>query len=137
MESTIFLHLKITGSILIFLSLIHVVFPRYFNWKEELKHLSLINQQLMKVHTFFIALVVFLIGVLCLYSTNELIETNLGKSVSIGLGIFWFMRLITQFIGYTSEVWKGKKFETVVHVCFSFLWLYFTLVFGMNVFYTA
>jgi len=111
------------------LALIHVIFPKYFNWKEELKPLSLINRQMMTVHTFFIALVVFLMGLLCLTSSTELIETKLGKTISIGLGIFWSIRLFIQFFGYSSELWKGKIFETTVHILFSLFWTYLSVVF--------
>ena len=83
----------------------------------------------MKVHTFFIALVVFLIGLLCLTSSYELIHTELGKKVSLGFGIFWSFRLFIQFFGYSSELWKGKKMETIVHVIFSILWAYLSYVF--------
>ena len=55
------IHYKIIGIILIALAFSHVIFPKYFKWEKELKSLSLINQQIMKVHTFFIALVVLLI----------------------------------------------------------------------------
>jgi hypothetical protein len=123
------LHYKIIGIILIALAFVHVIFPKYFKWKEELKPLSLINQQIMKVHTFFIALVVFLIGLLCLTSSNDLINTELGKKVSLGFGIFWSFRLIIQFFGYSSKLWKGKKMETIVHIIFSFLWTYLSYIF--------
>ena len=123
------LHYKIIGIILIALAFVHVIFPKYFKWKEELKSLSLINQQIMKVHTFFIALVVFLIGLLCLTSSNDLINTELGKKVSLGFGIFWSFRLIIQFFGYSSKLWKGKKMETIVHIIFSFLWTYLSYIF--------
>ena len=123
------LQYKIIGVILIVLALIHIIFPKYFNWKEELKSLSLINQQMMKVHTFFIALVVFLIGLLCLTSSNELINTELGKKVSLGFGIFWSFRFIIQFFGYSSKLWKGKRFETIIHIVFSTLWAYLSGVF--------
>ncbi len=111
------------------LALVHVIFPKYFNWKEELKSLSLINRQMMTVHTFFIALVVFLMGLLCLTSSTELIETKLGKTISLGLGIFWSIRLFIQFFGYSTELWKGKTFETVVHILFSLLWTYLSVAF--------
>ncbi len=71
------LHLQIIGSILILLSLIHVIFPKYFNWNKELKQLSLMNRQMMTVHTFFIAFILLLMGLLCLTSSTELIETSL------------------------------------------------------------
>jgi hypothetical protein len=121
--------LKIIGVLLIALALVHIVFPKYFNWDKELSSLSLINRQMMTVHTFFIALTVFLIGLLCLTSSNELIATNLGKKVSLGLGIFWTIRLLIQFFGYSSKLWKGKTFETSVHILFIFLWTYLSFIF--------
>jgi hypothetical protein len=72
------IHLKIIGIILIALALIHIIFPKYFNWDKELKSLSLINQQMMTVHTFFIAFTVFLMGLLCLASSNESWEKNIA-----------------------------------------------------------
>ena len=123
------LQLKIIGLFLIVLSVIHVFFPKYFDWGEELSGLSTINRQMMYIHTFFIALVVLLMGVLCLTSPDQLLETTLGKRVSLGLGIFWAARLYIQFFGYSKELWKGKKFETVIHVFFSFLWAYFSFIF--------
>lgn len=125
-------HLKIIGVMLVILALVHVIFPKYFNWKEELKALSLVNRQMMAVHTFFIALVVFLMGVLCLISTTELIETKLGKSISLGLAIFWTMRLYFQFFVYSSKLWKGKKFETSIHLVASGIWIYASAIFWTN-----
>lgn len=123
------IYLKITGFLLIFLALIHFIFPAYFNWGKELTSLSLINRQMMYVHTFFIALVVFLMGLFCLTSSEELIQTALGKKFALGLSIFWALRLFVQFFGYSSKLWKGKPLETTIHVLFSFLWASFSLVF--------
>lgn len=125
------IHLKIIGTLLIVLSLIHVIFPSYFNWKSELQHLSLMNRQMMTVHTFFIALTVFLIGLLCVTSASELIETSLGKKISLGLAVFWTIRLFTQIFIYSPKLWKGKTFETIVHVLFTIFWAYMSLVFWM------
>lgn len=126
------LHFKIIGFLLISLALVHLIFPKYFNWKEELKSLSLINKQMMTIHTFFIALIVFLMGLLCLTSAEELIETRLGKTISLGLGIFWTLRLIIQFFGYSTKLWKGKRFETIFHILFSGFWIYLSIIFWMN-----
>lgn len=127
-------HIKIVGYLLIVLALIHVIFPSYFNWKKELAPLSLINRQIMYVHTFFIALVVLLIGLLCLTSSTDLTSTALGKKISIGLGVFWIVRLIIQFFGYSTKTWRGKNFETAVHILFIVLWTYLSLVFTLTYF---
>src|ERR1700758_4777951 len=110
------IHFKIIGFLLIALALVHVTFPKRFNWDKELNSISLINKQMMLVHTFFIALILFLMGLLCLISSKELIDTGLGKKISLGLGIFWIIRLLVQFFGYSTSLWKGKKFETIMHV---------------------
>lgn len=123
------LHFNIAGILLILLAALHALFPRYFNWEAELVPLSLINRQMFYIHTFFIALLLLLTGLLCVTSAQELISTSLGKKVSVGLAVFWIARLAIQFFGYSSELWKGKKFETAMHLIFSLLWIYFSFVF--------
>ena len=123
------LHIKIIGVMLVILSLIHAIFPKYFRWSEEMAGVSLINRQMMYVHTFFLAIVLLMMGVLCLTSATELSNTNLGRKVALGIGIFWLLRLFIQFFGYSASLWKGKKFETWVHVVFSLLWTYLSGVF--------
>lgn len=120
---------KVVGILLISLSLIHIIFPKYFNWNEELKSLSLINRQIMIVHTFFIAFIVFLIGLLCLISTTDLVGTRLGKTITLGIGILWTVRLFFQQFVYSSELWKGKIFETIIHILFLLFWTYLSIVF--------
>jgi hypothetical protein len=125
------LHLKIIGLSLMVLGFVHAIFPKQFNWKQELSSLSIINREMMYIHTFFIALTLLLIGLLCLTSSNELIATTLGKRVSLGLGIFWTIRLFMQFFGYSSKTWRGKSFETTVHILFSIFWTYLSTIFVM------
>lgn len=123
------LQLKIIGILLILLAAMHAFFPKYFKWKEELRPLSLINRQMMEVHTLFIAIVLLLMGVLCLLATDELLTTKLGKIVLTGIGLFWALRLLVQFFVYSPLLWRGKKFETAVHILFSLLWAYLTILF--------
>jgi hypothetical protein len=123
------LHLKIIGLLLIVLAFIHVSFPKYFNWKKELASLSLINNQMMYVHTFFVAIVVLLMGLLCFFCSADITNTKLGKQLSLGLFIFWGLRLIFQFFVYSPKLWRGKSFETAMHIVFSLLWIYLTAIF--------
>ena len=121
-------HLKAIGILLMALASVHIIFPKYFNWKEELRSLSLINRQMMLVHTFFIVLTIFLMGLLCVTSAHALVHTPLGKNISLGLGIFWTIRLLVQLFGYSSKLWRGKTFETTVHILFSLFWTYMSVV---------
>jgi len=123
------IHISVIGMLLIGLALVHAVFPTYFDWAKELRSLSLINRQLMYVHTFFIALVVLLMGILCLTSQKELAESTLGKKIALGFSLFWICRLLAQFFWYSPKLWQGKTFETIVHGLFILLWTYFSTVF--------
>ena len=125
----VYLQLKLIGILLMSLSLIHFAFPRYFNWSKDLASLSSINRQMMLVHTFFIALIVFLVGLLCLTSSHEFVDTDFGRRISLGLGIFWMIRLLFQLFVFSSRHWKGKTFETTIHIVFVIWWSYLTFVF--------
>jgi len=121
--------LRLIGFLLVVLALLHAAFARYFNWRQEFAVVSLINREMMYVHTFFVAFVVLLMGVLCLSSASELVGTTLGRRMALGCGIFWLARLLIQFFGYSAELWRGKRFETFVHIVFTGLWSYLSIVF--------
>ena len=122
-------HFRIIGFLLVMLSFVHVIFPKYFDWSKDLSSLSLINREMMYIHTFFIAFVVFLIGLLCLTSSYELLSTSLGKKITLGFGVFWSVRLLVQFFGYSSVLWKGKMKETFIHILLTLFWIYLSAVF--------
>jgi hypothetical protein len=123
------IHIKIVGSLLIALALMHIIIPKYFKWEQELTSLSLITKQILYVHTFFIGFIVMLMGLLCLGYSRELVHDSFGSMICLGLFGFWLTRLMFQFFVYSPKVWRGKRFETVMHVMFSLLWLYFSGVF--------
>ena len=123
------IHLKVVGSLLILLSLMHIIIPKYFKWERELTSVSLITKQILYVHTFFIAFIVLLMGLLCLNYSHQLVYDAFGRIISLGLFGFWLTRLIFQFLVYSPKVWRGKRFETVMHVVFAATWLYFSAVF--------
>lgn len=121
--------LKLVGALLLLLALAHAGFPRYFNWRREFAAVSLLSRQVMYIHTLFVALTVGLMGLLCLSSASELVGTPLGRRVALGCGLFWVVRLLVQFVGYSPALWRGKRFETGVHLLFSVLWTYVSAVF--------
>lgn len=121
--------LETAGWLLIGLGLLHAVFPRYFRWREETAGLTLLTRQILHIHTFFIGLTVFLMGLLCVTSAADLIHTPLGRRICLGLGVFWAIRFGLQFFGYSSRLWRGKTFETSMHLLFSLFWAFLTALF--------
>ena len=128
------IQIEVAGGLLVVLALLHAAFPRYFRWQHELAPLGLLTRQIMYVHTFFVALMVLLMGLLCLSSSSELLGTRLGHRVALGMAVFWLARLLVQFFGYSPALWRGKRFETGVHLLFSLLWAYLTGLFAVVAF---
>lgn len=122
-------HLHAIGIIFIVLAIVHIIFPRRFEWKAELSKLTLINRQIMHVHTFFIALFVLLNGLLFVLYNKELTQpAPLQRGILWGLLIFWSVRGLVQHFFFSSELWRGKKFETFVHILFSAFWIYVVVI---------
>jgi hypothetical protein len=121
--------LEIAGVLLVLLAVLHIGFPRYFRWEDEFVTVSLINRQMVYFHTFFLALIILLMGILCLIAADELTNTHLGHMIDLGLALFWIIRLLVQFFGYSSGHWRGKRFEMLIHLLFSLLWIFLTTVF--------
>jgi hypothetical protein len=126
------LQIRIIGGLLVLLAVLHVFFPRYFNWKQEFDPLALINRQMIYVHMFFIAFGVFLLGLLCLTSSDALLSTTIGRRISLGIGLFWAVRLYVQFFVYSPRLWRGRTFETIVHIVFALFWTYLTIIFTLG-----
>ncbi|MBL8204607.1 MAG: hypothetical protein JNM09_10295 [Blastocatellia bacterium] len=125
------IHLKIIGIVLILLALVHLILPRWCDWAVELARLSLLNRQLMQVHTFFIALVVLMFGALTFFCSDELLSrSRLAQVILLGFTVFWAVRLFFQFFVYDTQLWRGKRFETLVHILFVCFWTYCTVVYG-------
>ena len=114
--------LQVAGGLQVALALAHVIFPRYFRWREELPRLSLVNAEMMRVHTLFVALTVAGIGALSLGWSEAVVGTAFGRVFAKAVCIFWAVRWAVQFVGYSSELWRGKGFETGMHVLFVLLW---------------
>jgi hypothetical protein len=126
------LHFRFIGILLVLLALMHIGFPKRFNWRHELSSLSLLNRQMMQVHTFFIALVVGGMGLFSFTQAQALSATPLGKTISLYLGIFWLIRFVFQHFVYAPKLWRGKAFETSMHILFTILWIYFSTIFIYN-----
>jgi hypothetical protein len=127
----IYLHLKVVGVLLVTLALANTQLGRYFKWKKELGQVSLLTRQIFKVHGFFIALVVGMMGVCSLFYTDALLASGaLSRIVLAGLVVFWISRLAIQFFVYDPAIWRGRRFYTVMHVVFSILWIYVALTYS-------
>jgi hypothetical protein len=125
------MHLHAVGVVMAALVVVNLFVPARFHWAEELARLSLLNRQIFQAHSVFLVLTLALFSALLLTCAEALVEpTRLARAVLTGLTIFWGLRLLMQFFFYSPRIWRGHRFNTVMHVVFSATWLYVTAVFA-------
>ena len=125
------LHLRVVGVLLLALVALNLYVPRRFNWRGELATISLLNRQIFQVHAAFICVILVMFAALALFYPRELLEpTPLARAILAGLAAFWLLRLLTQWFVYDPRLWRGRRFETIVHLVFTGVWTYFAATFA-------
>ena len=128
---TLRIHIQFVGALLLALGTAHIFFGRYFGWKQELASLSLLTRQVFIVHSFFIALVLALLGICSLFYADTLLVPNpLSRMLLAGIVVFWLSRLLFQLFVYDSKIWRGRRFYTAMHIIFSLMWTYFVATYS-------
>lgn len=130
-QELLVVHLRTGGVAIAALVVVNLFVPARLHWREEMSRLSLVNRQIFQVHSVFLVLTLALLSMLLLTCARALVEpTQLSRAVLIGLTIFWGLRMVMQWCFYSSELWRGHRFNTIVHYAFSALWIYLTAVFS-------
>jgi len=76
----------------------HILFWKIFNWKADLKTASVATRAIIQIANLRLIHVFCLVGILCFLFPGELVQTNLGRAVLLGMSLFWLGRLVEQFI---------------------------------------
>ncbi len=128
------LMIQIAGLLQIALAILHIPIARHLKWKEELQKTNALTRQIFWVHSFFICLLLLLIGFPSVIAPNLLLAHNdLRLTVALCLAIFWGLRLIFQLFVYSPEHRRGKTFETIVHWVFTALWSFLAATYTLIV----
>jgi hypothetical protein len=123
--------LRIAGAGLILLAVLHVPIGKHLKWSEEAKRMSPVNVSIFHVHTFFICLVLVLMGLPCLLEPEIFIKLSpAGLWLTWSLTFFWAIRLYFQCFVYRASLWRGKLMETVLHAWFTLVWAGLSALFG-------
>lgn len=132
MIDTLAILLRVAGAGLILLAVLHIPISRHLRWREESARMSLTSASVFRVHTFFICVVLVLMGLPALMAPQIFLErSSAGAWLTWSMAFFWGLRLLVQFFVYPSELWRGKRFETAMHVWFSLVWMSLAVVFAL------
>lgn len=87
-------------------AIFHVFFWKIFDWKNDLRSLTPINRGIMQIFNLCLTFLFFFVAYICLFNTKELVSTNIGKTVLVGISIFCLLRAIEQvvFFGIKHKV---------------------------------
>ena len=94
--STASLLVKIGGYASIGWLIFHLLFWQIFDWRAELKRLSRLNSGVMQVLNLCLSFIFLLFAFLSLWHTNELLSAGIGRTISLGIGVFWLFRFLLQ-----------------------------------------
>jgi hypothetical protein len=123
MIETLALLLRIAGAGLILLAVLHVPIGKQLKWQEDVARLSPVNASIFHVHTFFICLVLVMMGLPSLIEPRIFLEKSAaGAWLAWSVSAFWAIRLYFQWFIYQNDLWRGKRLETAVHWWFTFVW---------------
>ncbi|RYD37310.1 MAG: hypothetical protein EOP87_03790 [Verrucomicrobiaceae bacterium] len=115
--------LRVAGIGLIALALLHFPIGKQLRWREEARLLAPMNASVFHVHTFFICVVLVMMGLPCVVApVIFLVPSQAGAWVTWSIAVFWALRLYCQFFVYRADLWRGKRMETTVHCIFSVIW---------------
>ena len=130
-HDTLLVHLRLVGVVMASLVVVNLMVPGRFHWREEMSRLSLVNRQIFQAHSVFLVLTLGLFSALLLTCGTALLEpTRLSRAVLFGLTVFWGLRMLMQWYFYSPLIWRGHRFNTVMHYVFSVVWVYVTTVFA-------
>lgn len=79
-------------------AILHIFFWKLFNWKNDLKKISIVNSGIMQLLNVCLIYFFLLVAFICFFHTDELINTALGKTFLLAVSLFWLLRTVQQFI---------------------------------------
>lgn len=123
--------LRLAGAGLIILAVLHIPIGRYLKWREDAARLTPANRAVFRVHTFFICLLLMLMGLPCCFEPQIFLErTRAGLWFAWSFSAFWTIRLYFQWFVYPVDLWRGKRMETAIHWWLSLVWAALAILFG-------
>lgn len=79
-------------------ALFHLFFWKMFKWGTELKKLHFSNKAIMQILNIRITYVFLFMSFIYFYCAKEIVTSELGYVIIVGMGVFWLGRTIEQFV---------------------------------------
>ena len=74
----------------------HLTFWKLFRWNTELARLTSLNRATVQVLNLALTTVFVIFSYLSLAHASEMVRTELGRSLTLAIAVFWFLRAVLQ-----------------------------------------
>jgi hypothetical protein len=130
MIETLTILLRLAGASLVLLAGLHIPIGRHLKWREDSTRLTPPNAAIFRVHSFFIGLVLVMMGLPCLIEPRVFLEpSHAGSWLAWSFAAFWAIRLYFQWFVFPADLRRGKRLETILHWWFTVYWTSLTALF--------
>ena len=106
--------LMIGGFFWLAIFVFHIFFWKLFDWQKDLENLTKTNKAIMQVLNLCLMLVFLIFAYVSIFNSDELLTTNLGKSVLVGMILFAIFRAVEQVIFFDLKYYFSKLFLGVI-----------------------
>lgn len=122
--------LRAAGAGMMLLAVVHIPMSRQLGWREDAARMSPANESIFHVHTFFVCVMLAIMGVRALFAPQIFIEHTVAAAwLSWTYAVVWALRLYVQWFVFPAALWRGKRFETIMHGLFTVIWTALTVLF--------
>ncbi len=102
--------LKAGGLFNLAFALFHLSSWWLFNWKEDLRKLSSLNEVNVRVLNYCVTFTCMIFGYVSLAHPRELLGLPLGRTLLMLIALFWFARAIQQLLLFDRRDWGSWVF---------------------------
>jgi hypothetical protein len=102
--------LVIGGIYNLLFAVFHLLFWKIFDWKNDLASLTSVNRAIMQVINLCLTFVFIIFSVISLLYPDQMIGTDLGRTLIFLIVIFWFLRAVEQIIFFRLKNWLSWAF---------------------------
>jgi hypothetical protein len=87
------------------LIIFHGMFWKIFNWKKELQRMTFLNGNIFQILNLSLTFAFIIFAYLSILYNEELVSSELGKSILSLISFFWFFRALQQiyFFGIKNK----------------------------------
>jgi len=116
------LGLRVAAVVQLSVAVLNLGLIRIMKWKPDLERMPLLIREVFRIHCYFISITLTIFGVITWRFANEIAAAAnpMGIWLAIGIGAFWLIRSVMQWLHYSPSHWRGDRSRTLIHFALFF-----------------